>query len=447
MAASQSLIGLRGWIIDAPEPGAIRSWNDGALILDQGLVAEVGDYDTLSKKNREEPIRWLYGANHLLIPGLIDLHTHIPQYPAVARGEAELLPWLRQYIFPLEREFTGAKAKKECPDFFREAARNGTTTVAAYTAIFEDSCDAAFEAARDVGIRAVIGKMMMDIGSYGSLQPRKIASISLTESERLCGKWNGANDGLLEYAFSPRFAVGCSDKLMRGAAELAADKGARIQTHLSENKEEIEKVRHQFMWAKDYVDVYDQCGLLGERTLLGHCLHLGEREWNVLAEKGCAIAHCPTANLFLRSGLFPLNRAQARKIRVGLGSDVAAGAELNLFRVMRSAIETQAARRCYEPDANYVSIAAALYLATQGAAEALGKGGEIGSFEIGKEADLVVLDLGSLFPYERSEKIRSGLSAEDLLSLCIYRGGPQNIIETYVRGRSIHRAPDPGLFG
>lgn len=447
MPDSSTLIGLRGYFIDVPEPGTLRAWSDGAMVIDQGLIAEIGDFDTLNKKNRPEPVRWLHGSNTLILPGLIDLHTHLPQYPAVARGDAELLSWLRQYIFPLEKEFTGVKGRRECPGFFEALASGGTTTAVILSAIFEDSCEAAFEAAQERGIRAVIGKVMMDIGSYGTLQPKKIASISMTESERLCKKWHGANEGLLEYAFTPRFAVSCSDKLLRGAAELARKHGAYLQTHLSENREEIEKVRHQFMWAKDYVDVYDQCGVLGPKTILAHCLHLEDREWQVLKERGCRIAHCPTANLFLRSGLFPMNKARAMGLEVGLGSDVGAGPELNLFRVMRAAVETQTARTFYEPEAKPMNPVEALHLSTLGAARVLGKEEQIGSFEIGKEADLVVMDMGKLFPYERDSKIRSSVSAEDLVSLCVYRGGPEQVLETFVRGNSIYRAPDPGLFG
>jgi guanine deaminase len=291
-----------------------------------------------------------------------------------------------------------------------------------------------------------MGKMMMDVGSYGNLQPTKIVSISLHESERLCKTWHGAAEGLIEYAFSPRFAVACSEKLMRSAAELAAQYGAYIQTHLAENREEIEKVRNQFTWAQDYTEVYEKCGLLGPRTVLGHCIHLSDRERGALAAAGASVAHCPSANLFLRSGILPLEKMRAAGLRVGLGSDVAAGPELNLWQVMRAAVESQKARSFYEPDTPVPSPGAALHLATQGAAEALGKGGVIGSFEIGKEADLTVMDYGALLPYRQQAKNAADLSAEDVVSLCIYRGGPHAVLETFVRGRSVYRAPEPELF-
>lgn len=446
MNAGSSLTGIRGFLIDAPEWGRLRARPDGALVLEQGRIVEIGDYESVVRKPRASPVRWLHSPRVAIFPGLIDIHAHLPQYPAVARGTSELLPWLRTHIFPLEKEFTGPKGRREGAAFFPELARHGTTTAMLYAAVFEDSADAAFHAAAKSGLRIIMGKMMMDVGSYGSLQPTKIASISLHETERLCKQWHGAADGLIEYAVSPRFAVSCSEKLMRGAAEIAAKHGAYIQTHLAENREEIEKVKHQFTWSRDYTDVYEKCGLLGPKTVLGHCIHLTPREMEVLAATNSAIAHCPTANLFLRSGILPLEKVRAARIRLGLGSDVAAGPELNMWQVMRSAIESQKARGFYEEDALVPSPAMALHMATQGAAEALGKGETIGSFDIGKEADLTVMDYGALLPYRQSSKSTANLSAEDILSLCIYRGGPHAVLETFVRGQSVHRAIEPELF-
>jgi guanine deaminase len=268
----------------------------------------------------------------------------------------------------------------------------------------------------------------------------------LQESVRLCKKWNGANQGLLGYAFSPRFALGCSEDLMRGAADLAEKHGARLQTHLAENPDEVARIREQFPWARDYTDVYERCGLLGPRTLLGHCIHLSDREREVLAATGSQVAHCPTANLFLQSGIMPLDQFLGDGIRVGLGSDVAAGPELNLWQVMRSAIESQKARSFYERGVVAPSPADVLHLATQGGARALGKGEQIGSLEIGKEADLTVVDYGALLPGRAGAKAVADLGAEDVLSLCIYRGGPHATVETFVRGQSVWRAPNPGLF-
>jgi len=435
--------GIRGFLIDAPEFGTLRGRPSGAIIIHNGRIVERGDYDDLRRVQRSSPVRWLDHGSVAIFPGLIDCHTHLPQYSAVARGESELLPWLRQHIFPVEREFTGPRARDESPQFFRELARNGTTTVMAYAAIYEDSCDIGFEAAKTSGLRTILGKMMMDIGSYGQLQPKKVLSISLLESERLCRKWHRTEDGRLEYAFSPRFAVTCSEKLMRRTAELAARFDAYLQTHLAENREEIEKVHHLYMGAGDYTHVYEKCGLLTAKTVLGHCVHLNPREIAAIAAAQSSVAHCPSSNLFLGSGLIKLDQLLKAGISIGLGSDVGAGPELNMWRVMRAAIDVQKARSAYEPNLRPLRPGEAFYLATHGGACALGKAAIIGTLDVGKEADLIVVDLDALMPYPKNPDALGELSTEDVLALCIYRGGPHANLETYVRGKCVYQAPKP----
>lgn len=446
MTSDTPLLGLRGCVIDAPEYGKLRTWRDGAVVIADGRIAEVGDFQHLGKKSRPRPIRWLHSERAAIFPGLIDLHSHVPQYPAVARGRGQLLDWLHACIFPRERTFTGPPGQREAAAFFPELARHGTTTAMLYAAIYEDSCDAAFAAAARAGLRVIMGKMMMDVGTYGTLQPRKVISVSMLESERLARKWHGAAEGLLEYAFSPRFALSCSERLMREAAAMAAQFGCYIQTHLAETREECERVRHMFPACRDYTEVYEKFGITGPRTVFGHCIHLSERERAALAASGSAIAHCPTANLYLGSGIMPLAEHKSAGLRIGLGSDVAAGPELNMWQVMRSAIESQKARSFYEANVTAPSPAQVLHLATQGAADALGKGGIIGSFEVGKEADVTVMDASILLPYRGSATKPDELSAEDILSLCIYRGGPHAVLETFVRGRSVYRSAEPELF-
>jgi guanine deaminase len=438
----QELFGLRGFLIDAPEFGALRGRPRGAIIVANGRIVEIGDYDDLRRLERTKAVRWIDRSRAAIFPGLIDCHTHLPQYSAVARGESELLPWLRQHIFPVEREFTGPKAREEAPQFFHELARHGTTTAMIYAAIYEDSCEVGFEAAKASGLRVILGKMMMDIGSYGQLQPKKVLSVSLVESERLCRKWHGAENGRLEYAFSPRFAVACSEKLMRSAAEMAARFGAYLQTHLSENREEIEKVHHLYMGARDYTHVYEKYGLLTPKTMLGHCVHLTGREIAAIATAQANVAHCPSSNLFLGSGLMKLDQILKAGIAVGLGSDVAAGPELNMWQVMRAAIDVQKARSAYEPNLRHLRPSEAFYLATQGGARALGKANIIGTLDPGKEADLIVVDLSALTPYRKTPL--KDLPTEDVVALCIYRGGPHATVETYVRGRCVYQAPNTG---
>lgn len=440
MNGNDNTFGIRGFLVDAPEFGGLRGSRNGAIIVENGRILAVGDYDNLRRLPQPHAVNWIDRGAVAIFPGLIDCHTHLPQYSAVARGESELLPWLRQNIFPVERDFTGPKAREEAPQFFHALARNGTTTAMVYAAIYEDSCEIGFEAAKESGLRVILGKMMMDVGSYGQLQPKKVLSVSLLESERLCRKWHRSEEGRLEYAFSPRFAVTCSEKMMRSAAELAARFEAYLQTHLAENREEIEKVHHLFMSARDYTHVYETCGMLTPRTVLGHCIHLNPREIAAIAAAQSSVAHCPSSNLFLGSGLIKLDQLLKAGIAVGLGSDVAAGPELNMWQVMRAAIEVQKARSAYEPNLRPIRVSEAFYLGTQGGARALGKAKIIGTLDVGKEADFVVVDLPALLPYQKDRHSLNALSPEDVLALCIYRGGPHSTLETYVRGRCVYRA-------
>jgi guanine deaminase len=419
--------GLRGYVIDAPEFGTLRSERDSAVIIENGRILPRGNFDELRDSFAQVP-QWIDHGPIAIFPGLIDCHTHLPKYSAVARGESELLPWLRDIIFPIEREFTGKGARKQAAHFFRELAHNGTSTAAIFTAIYEDSCDSAFEEAHTSGLRAIIGKMMMDIGSYGNLQPQEALEVSLRESEHLCRKWHGTDDGRLQYAFSPRFAVTWSSAMMREAARLAIKHNTYLQTHLAENRAEIEIVRELFPQATDYAGVYEQTGMLTPKTILGHCFHLSRREIGAIAAAGAAVSHCPTSNFFLGSGMFQLEQFIGAAIPVGLGSDVAAGPELNMWQVMRSAIETQKARRCYETETHALGPAQAFYLATNGGARALRKASLIGTLDAGKEADLTLVDLTGISPSDQNTTRE--LSAEDVVALCIYRGGPASTFAT-----------------
>jgi guanine deaminase len=229
---------------------------------------------------------------------------------------------------------------------------------------------------------------------------------------------------------------------MRNAAELAARFDAYLQTHLAENREEIEKVHHLFMGAHDYTHVYEKCGLLTPKTVLGHCVHLNSREIAAIAAAQSSVAHCPTSNLFLGSGLIKLDQLLKAGIAVGLGSDVAGGPELNMWQVMRAAIDVQKARATYEPNLRPLRPSEAFYLATHGGTRALGKAAIIGTLDVGKEADLLVVNLIPLLPYRKNGETLRDLSTEDVLALCIYRGGPHANLEAYVRGKCVYQAPE-----
>jgi guanine deaminase len=403
-----------------------------------GVIAEVGHYRDLRRRHRDA--RLIDVSERLIVPGFIDTHVHLPQYGAMGLCGKELLEWLKAYIFPIERMFTPEAANTLCPIFFRHLLAHGVTTAAIYCSVQKDSTDVAFEWAHKIGIRAVIGKVMMDRNSPKFLLERTKRSVR--ESEELCRKWHGADNGRLMYAFSPRFAPACSVGLMEAAASLANDSGAYIQTHLSENADEVAWVKKLFPKAANYTDVYLKANLLRPNGIFAHAIHLSASERIVIKESGAALAHCPTSNLFLRSGLMALRELMDMGVPVGLGSDVAGGPTLSPFEVMRTAVYVHNARRGLSnfPSGDFLP-SAAFYLATLGGARALRLDHRIGSLEAGKEADFVIVDPGKLNPLDQQ---RAQIEPDTLLSRLIFLGDDRVVEKAYVRGKLCHERSATG---
>ncbi|WP_048148764.1 guanine deaminase [Palaeococcus ferrophilus] len=355
-------------------------------------------------------------SEYLILPGFIDAHIHLPQLHKRAMVSDSLLEWLERYIFPAEMEFSDADfARKVAREFFSTLIRNGTTTAVVYSSPHRGATEVAFEEAMKSGMRTVIGQVLMDMNGPEELltTPERAAS----DIRAVASRWHGF-DGRLFYAVTPRFAVSCSMELMRTASEVADRMGLYVQTHLSEQMGEIEEVRKLFPWAKSYTDVYHEAGLLGERTVVGHAIHLSDRERAILARTGTKVAHCPSSNFFLHSGVMDLRAHERLGLTVALGSDVGAGPFLSMLEVLRDAYY-----------ANAMSPAKAFHLLTMGGARALGMEDRIGSLEVGKEADFVVIN-----PEPLAE---AGEDVEVLLSRLMILGDERNVAATYVRGREL----------
>ena len=359
----RSPFALRARILTPLDAGGSRYLADGVIEVDaRGRIAAVGSFGSGLAADDGAASAVGSGGGEvadipvvdlrpmLLLPGMVDLHAHLPQLPNAGLGAGlDLLTWLERYIFPMEREFDEARADTLAPAAFSAFAAAGTTSAVIYAAVYEPSTEATFRAAEAHGIRAVIGKVMMDRLSYDDrLAPDDILETSLRQSADLCSRWHGRDGGRLRYAFTPRFAVSCSPEMLRESARLAASAGAYWQTHLSEDRGELAEVARLFPEASDYLDVYDRAGGLGPRTILAHAIHLSGREIARLAESGAHVAHCPGSNLFLASGAMRLSRYLAAGISVGLGSDVAGGPELSIFAAMRAGAYTQSGLRVLE---------------------------------------------------------------------------------------------------
>lgn len=432
---------LRARVLTPLAAGGTRYESDGVVAVDaSGRISAVESYDDQpdSRGEGSDGIPLLDVRPWLVMPGLVDLHMHLPQVPAAGVGAGlDLMTWLDRYIFPLERSFDGPAADRLMPQLLRAMARAGTTTVLAYGAIWPDSLDAAFRAAEAHGIRAIIGKVMMDELTYDERLPReRILDVSLRQSAELCERWHGADEGRLRYAFTPRFAVSCSADMLRESASLARHYGAHWQTHLSEDRAEIGEVTRRFPEALDYLDVYDRAGALGQRTILAHAVHLSDRELDRIVESGARVAHCPASNLFLASGMMPLARYLEAGAVVGMGSDVAGGPDLSMVGQMRVGAYVQSALRTVGGDSRAILDPLGwLRLGTLEGARALGLDEAIGSLETGKEADLIAVDPAWTAPVP-------GIDSDDpaeIASRLIFRGHPEMVQAAWVRGRLLGR--------
>jgi guanine deaminase len=390
-------------------------------------VAETGKITNLSQ---EQPLMEIGDElvtleGRLIAPGFVDTHAHIPQFQSIGEGRGTpLLEWLKKYIFPAEMRFKDPQVAKEVSqNFFNHAVARGTTMIAAYSSSHKLATEEAFRVAHRKGIRAFIGKVMMDRNAFG-LEERTDAS--LNESFRLFEEWDGKNNGKLRYLFTPRFAPTCTPELLREVGDIARRNHAYVQTHLSENREEIIWVKGLFPNSKSYTDVYAQSNLLGEKTIMAHCIHLDAGERRLLKETNTKIAHCPDSNQNLRSGTMPYHEWRSQGLTVGLGSDIAGGRFIGMNHQMKKAQDASAHFKRAMPYAE------AFYLATLGGANVLGMGNTIGNFETGKEADFIVINPG----YTKHNPIKDANAA--LGFLMHHSRGRRFVEDVYVRGELIH---------
>lgn len=412
---------------ESADPSAVEFFDDGLLLVDDGKIVEVGDAQTLLSQVGDTPLTEYPGK--IIVPGFIDCHVHFPQLDIIASYGEQLLDWLNRYAFPEEQRFADrAYAEEVAGAFLDELLRNGTTTALVFGTVHAHSADVIFEAAKARNMRIIAGKVMMDRNCPESL--RDSPESAYAESRELIERWHGQDR--LGYAITPRFAVTSSDEQLRAAGRLAGEfPEAWVHTHLAENTAEIDVVRMQFPTHRSYLDVYDQFGLLRERSVFAHCLHLDDEDRRSMAKKGGAAAFCPTSNLFLGSGLFDLHAMRAANVRCGLGTDVGGGTSLSLLRTASEAYKVLHLQDQSLPATR------SLYLATLGAAEALYLEDKVGNFESGKDADFVVLDpAGSSLSDRRT---RAASSIDEKLFAITMLGDDRHIAATSVAGR-LHAA-------
>ncbi len=411
------------------ERDAVIAWRDGRIEA-FGAASEV-----LPGLPVGTPVTHYERA--LIVPGFVDCHVHYPQLPIIGAGGHPLLEWLERYTFPAEQAFADeGHARAVARSFLRELIRNGTTTAAVFCTVHAVSAEALFAEAEPTGLRIVAGKCLMDRNAPAVLMDS--VQRGYDESKALIACWHGR--GRLGYAVTPRFVASSTPAQLEAAAALWREHpGTLLQSHLAENVAEVAWVRSLFPECTDYVDVFDRFGLLGRGAVHGHGVHLSARERNRLAESATALAHCPTSNFFLGSGLFDLAAAKRREvpIPVGLATDVGAGTTLSMLATMG------AASRVAQMRGNPLDPVQALWLATAGAARALTLEDRVGDLAPGLDADVVVLDLAATpLLAERTNRVED---VSDMLAVLATLGDDRSVRVTYAAGMPVwSRQESPG---
>lgn len=401
---------------------------DGALLLADGKIEACGSYTDISRHCGEkgQAVSEIDHRPHLLMAGFIDPHLHFPQMQVIASWGAQLLDWLNNYTFPQEALFEDPNhCQIMAKAFFDEMIRHGTTTAVAYCSVHRQSSDAFFTEASRRDMRMIGGKVMMDRNAPASVLDTP--QTSYDDSKALIQKWHGKGRNL--YAITPRFAITSSPEQMEQASQLVTEyPDCHIQTHLSENHDEIAFTKSLYPDAKDYLGVYEDYGLLSDKMLLGHCIHLEEREKEVLADTGARTIFCPTSNLFLGSGLFDDAALRAKGITNAIATDIGGGTSYSMLQTLNEGY------KILQLQGQKLDPLRAFYWITRGNALALGLEDKIGTLENGSEADIVVLNSRAT-PAMALRMQRAENLAEELFILQIM-GDDRAIEETYVAGKA-----------
>jgi len=429
-AGASSRLALHGDLLDfsaAPgwgdvESPAVRWRPDRWLLIERGrIVAVQAEAPGEDWARHDHAGRWI-------LPGFIDTHVHSPQLDVIASYGTELLDWLTTHTFPAEARHADRPHAEATAALFLDALiAHGTTAAVVFPTVHAQSVDALFAAAGRRGMRVIAGKVLMDRNAPDDL--RDDVAVAEKEMEALIGRWHGK--GRLAYAVTVRFAPTSTPAQLALAGRLcAADPSLYMQTHLAENRAEVAWVRELFPEARSYLDVYARAGLLHARSVFAHGIWLEDADRAALAAAGAQIAHSPSSNLFLGSGLFAWRAAEAAGVEVSLATDVGGGTSLSMLRTMADAYKVQALA------GERLTAWKALHAATRGAAEALGLAAEIGSLEPGAAADVCVWDPAVGAVAGRRHEVARTLHERVFAWMTL--GDDRNLVETYVAGRAMH---------
>jgi guanine deaminase len=354
----------------------MRRPQEGWLAIDGGRIVDISEGAPQGRAD-------VGGPNNIICPGFIDAHMHLPQIESIGCDGMELMDWLERVIYPAELRWKDESfAIQQTAMAYNRMLSAGTLGFAAFLTSHFHAYVAVVRIAHQLPLRAIVGQVMMDRHAHPALLGHALNRLASSERGRVTSSVN------------PRYAVACSDEMLQLASSRAAsiEGGAIIHTHLAESRLEVARVRELFPDDPHYAGVYDRFGLLTPRTLLAHGVHLSDDEWNLIATRQAVVVHCPTANTFLRAGLFDLDAARQHEVRLALGSDIAAGPDIAMPRVARAMIETAKVRAMtIAPNAHVPTPAEAWHMITRGNADALGWN-DAGRLEVGATADILVLE-------------------------------------------------------
>ncbi|MFT4133315.1 guanine deaminase [Labrys sp. (in: a-proteobacteria)] len=426
--ADTALRGRLLWFVDSPEEhgeSAVRYIEDGLLVLAGGKILAVGETSVLRSQLPAAAVIHDH-SGRLITPGFIDPHIHLPQTQVVASWAAQLLDWLNTYTFVEEQKYGDpAHAARGAAFFFDELLSNGTTTAVAFCSVHSASAEAFFAESERRNTRMAAGKVMMD--RYAPDALTDTAQSGYDDSKALIGRWHGRGRQL--YAIAPRFAITSTPGQLEAAATLSRENpDCLVETHISENLEEVATAKRLYPECADYTAIYEKYGLLGSKSLMGHSIHLSESERQRYADVDAVAVFCPTSNLFLGSGLFDWKamRDPRRPVRIGVATDIGGGTSYSMLQTMNEAY------KALQLQGQRLDSLALFHAMTRGNAIAIGLDHLIGSFEPGHECDAVVLDARATPAMAHRMETVTTLAEE--LFVLVTLGDDRAVEETYVMG-------------
>ncbi len=418
--------GLGGVARAGSNTGALRTETDGGLLVEDGLITARGAFAELARQHPQEPVLDLRGG--VVLPGFVDTHVHFPQVRIVGSLGMPLLDWLEQRALPEEARLADAAyAAVVAQEFLGGLLRAGTTSALVFGAHFPQAVDVLFETAQRIGLRITAGLVVSDLALREDLlrTPDAAAEAGIN----LARRWHGV--GRLQYAVTPRFSFSCTDAMLESCAAVAqAVPGVFFTSHINENTAEIAGVRERF--GTSYTDSYDRHGLLGRRSVLAHNVHPDDQELAILAARGSVIAHCPSSNSGLGSGLFPMRRHLQAGVRVCLGTDIGGGVT---FSMLREGLQAFFVQQLLGERGMPLGPAELLWLATTAGADALGLD-EVGHFSVGRRFDAVWVRPAPDSPLELP--LRHAESEPDAVARVFTLASPADIAGVWVDGDRVH---------